>query len=63
MVTLLLNKAITVPLLQDHLQDNMELRHRVNMEHLQALTVATSKLPQARLHLQVLATCLDRQHL
>ena len=62
MATLLLNKAITVPLLQDHPRDNMEHRHRANMEHLHLLTAAISKHPQARLRRRVLATCLDRRH-
>ena len=54
MATRLLSKAITVPLLQDHLQDNME--------HLQALTAATNKHLQARLRRPVLATFPDRRH-
>ena len=54
MATRLLSKAITVPLLQDHLQDNME--------HLHPLTAAISKHPQARLRHPVLATFLDRWH-
>ena len=62
MATRLLSKAITVPLLQDHLQDNMEHRHRANMEHLHPLTAAISKHPQARLRHPVLATFLDRWH-
>jgi hypothetical protein len=62
MARLLPNKDTVTLLHKDLHQDSMVRLLSKAMVPLQALTAATNKHPQARLHRPVLAMCPDKQH-